>query len=149
MYENLGRQTASCYLCLRISDSSYSTAGLFEKKPQNSCLLKFASRHIPDSFESAYLSEYIRRHIQLMSFGMIDRPMSKGVCCSERTSIIRTLTVSSDSSRCVDVEASNLIVKMYVNPRNSELWQKDMTTTLMQMPLWRISALRKLRLPLL
>jgi len=136
MSENLGRQTASCYLCLRISDSSYSTAGLFEKKPQNSCLLKFASRHIPDSFESAYSPECIRRHIQLMSFGMIDRPMSKGVCCSERTSIIRTLTLSSDSSRCVDVEASNLIVKMYVNPRNSELWQ-------------RISALRKLRLPLL
>lgn len=145
----MGQQRTSCYLCCRISAFSNFANGTFEKKPQNLRSLKFASRYIPDSFESAYLSEYIRRHIQLMSFGMIDCPMSKGVCCSERTSIIRTLTVSSDSSRCVDVEASNLIVKMYVNPRNSELWQKDMTTTLMQMPLWRISALRKLRLPLL
>jgi len=28
--------------------------------------------------------KHIRRHIQLMNFGMIDRPMSKGICCSER-----------------------------------------------------------------
>ena len=68
---------------------------------------------------------------------------------NESCTIIRTSIVSSDSPGCVDVEASNRIVMMYVNPRNSELWQKDMTTTLMQMPLWRISALRKLRLPLL
>lgn len=124
MSENLGRQTASCYLCLRISDSSYSTAGLFEKKPQNSCLLKFASRHIPDSFESAYLPEYIRRHIQLMNFGMIDRPMFKEICCSERTSIIRTLTVSSDSPMCVDVEASNRIILIYVKSQEIMIYGK-------------------------
>ena len=53
------------------------------KKTRNSRLLKFASCHIPDSFESAYLSEHIRRHIQLMNFGMIDRHMFKGICCSE------------------------------------------------------------------
>ena len=54
------------------------------RKTRNSYLLKFASRYILDSFESASLSEHIRRHIQLMSFGMIDRPMFNGICRSER-----------------------------------------------------------------
>ena len=54
------------------------------RKTRNSYLLKFASRYILDSFESASLSEHIRRHIQLMSFEMIDRPMFKGICRSER-----------------------------------------------------------------
>ena len=127
--KSLDRQRASCYLCRRISAFSDSATGTFEKKPRNSRLLKFASRHIPDSFELAYLPECIRRHIQLMSFVMIDRPMSKGVCCSERTSIIRTLTVSSDSPRCVVVKASNRIILMYVTPKKivnygKKIWQR-------------------------
>lgn len=82
--ENLGQQRTSCYLCRRISAFSNFANGTFEKKPQNLRSLKFASRYIPDSFESAYYPKHIRRHIQLMNFGMIDRPMSKGICCSER-----------------------------------------------------------------
>ena len=65
-----------------------------------------------------------------MSFGMIDRPMFNGICRSER--ILHhhpDFNSKFGQPGCVDVEASNRIVMMYVNPRNSELWQKDMTTT--------------------
>lgn len=36
---------------------------------------------------------------------------------TKRDPIIRASTVSSDSPRCVDVEASNRKVKMYVKPQ--------------------------------
>ena len=55
------------------------------RKTRNSYLLKFASHHIPILLNQHIYPEHIRRHIQLMSFGMIDRPMFKGICRSERT----------------------------------------------------------------
>ena len=120
------------------------------RKTRNSYLLKFASHHIPDSFESAYLPQTHTPSHSVDEFWN-DWPPNVQRNMPFRTNpapITRTSTVSPDSLRCVDVEASNGIVKMYVNPRNSELWQKDMTTTLMQRPSWRIFALRKHRLPL-
>ena len=37
---------------------------------------------------------------------------------TKRELIIRASTVSSDSPRCVDVEASNRIILMYVKPQD-------------------------------